>query len=79
VSDLDGEAPRLFVARSEASEHPLKGTRVGIVGITFAEDVPDLRDSRLPDILAELRALKSAFVADLLADPDNAKRESSTG
>jgi UDP-N-acetyl-D-galactosamine dehydrogenase len=38
-----------------AAERPVKGARIGILGITFKEDVPDLRNSRVPDIVAELR------------------------
>ena len=50
--------------------------RIGIVGITFKEDVPDLRNSRVPDIVAELREFGiTALVADPLADPAEAKHE----
>jgi UDP-N-acetyl-D-galactosamine dehydrogenase len=59
-----------------AAERPVKGARIGIVGITFKEDVPDLRNSRVPDIVAELREFGiTASVADPLADPSEAKRE----
>ena len=59
-----------------AAERPVKGAKIGIVGITFKEDVPDLRNSRVPDIVAELREFGiTASVADPLADPDEAKRE----
>jgi UDP-N-acetyl-D-galactosamine dehydrogenase len=59
-----------------AAERPVKGARIGILGITFKEDVPDLRNSRVPDIVAELREFGiAAAVADPLADPDQAKRE----
>ena len=59
-----------------AAERPVKGARIGIVGITFKEDVPDLRNSRVPDIVAELREFGiTASVADPLADPDEAKRQ----
>jgi UDP-N-acetyl-D-galactosamine dehydrogenase len=59
-----------------AAERPVKGARIGILGITFKEDVPDLRNSRVPDIIAELREFGiSASVADPLADPIQAKRE----
>jgi len=34
---------------------PVKGAKVGILGLTFKEDVPDIRNSRVPDIIAELR------------------------
>jgi UDP-N-acetyl-D-glucosamine/UDP-N-acetyl-D-galactosamine dehydrogenase len=59
-----------------AAERPVKSARVGIIGITFKEDVPDLRNSRVPDIVAELCEFGiSALVADPLADPVEAKRE----
>ena len=37
------------------AELPVKCARVGILGLTFKENVPDLRNSRVPDIVAELR------------------------
>jgi UDP-N-acetyl-D-glucosamine/UDP-N-acetyl-D-galactosamine dehydrogenase len=59
-----------------AAERPVKGARIGIVGITFKEDVPDLRNSRVPDIVAELREFGiAALVTDPLADPAEAKGE----
>jgi UDP-N-acetyl-D-galactosamine dehydrogenase len=59
-----------------AAERPVKGARIGIVGITFKEDVPDLRNSRVPDIVAELREFGiAAMVTDPLADPAEAERE----
>jgi UDP-N-acetyl-D-galactosamine dehydrogenase len=59
-----------------AAERPVKGARIGILGITFKENVPDLRNSRVPDIVAELREFGiAASVADPLADPTQAKRE----
>jgi UDP-N-acetyl-D-galactosamine dehydrogenase len=58
------------------AERPVKGARIGILGITFKENVPDLRNSRVPDIVAELREFGiAASVADPLADPAEAKRE----
>lgn len=59
-----------------AAERPVKGARIGIVGLTFKEDVPDLRNSRVPDILGELREFGiDALVADPLADAQEARRE----
>jgi UDP-N-acetyl-D-galactosamine dehydrogenase len=59
-----------------AAERPVKGARIGIVGITFKEDVPDLRNSRVPDIVGELREFGiSAMVADPLADPAEAQQQ----
>ena len=31
------------------------GARIGVLGLTFKENVPDLRNSRVPDVIAELR------------------------
>jgi UDP-N-acetyl-D-galactosamine dehydrogenase len=59
-----------------AAERPVKGAKIGILGITFKEDVPDLRNSRVPDIVTELGEFGiSALVADPLADPLEARRE----
>ncbi len=59
-----------------AAEHRVKSARIGILGLAFKEDVPDLRNSRVPDIVAELRAFGiEALVHDPLADPAEAKRE----
>ncbi|MFN3863660.1 MAG: nucleotide sugar dehydrogenase [Erythrobacter sp.] len=44
--------------------------RVGVLGLTFKQDVPDIRNSKVPDILAELREYGIApLVSDPLADP----------
>lgn len=52
------------------------GARVGVFGLTFKEDVPDLRNSRVPDIVAELREFGiDALVHDPLAEPEDALHE----
>jgi UDP-N-acetyl-D-galactosamine dehydrogenase len=33
----------------------VKGARVGVLGLTFKEDCNDLRNSKVPDIVTELR------------------------
>ena len=49
-------------------------TRVGVLGITFKEDVPDLRNTRVVDIIAELADYGiDVLVHDPLADADEAK------
>jgi UDP-N-acetyl-D-galactosamine dehydrogenase len=59
-----------------AAERPVKCAKIGIVGITFKENVPDLRNSRVPDIVVGLREFGIApLVTDPLADPAEAKRE----
>lgn len=58
------------------ADRPLKGARVGILGLTFKENVPDLRNSRVPDIVAELRAFGiDPVIHDPYADPDEAVHE----
>lgn len=55
INDRMGEhiAARLVKLLIEA-DRPIKGARVGIMGLTFKENVADLRNSRVPDILHEL-------------------------
>jgi UDP-N-acetyl-D-glucosamine/UDP-N-acetyl-D-galactosamine dehydrogenase len=58
------------------SDRPVRGARVGVLGLTFKENVPDLRNSRVPDILAELDEYGVvALVHDPMADPAAAKAE----
>jgi UDP-N-acetyl-D-galactosamine dehydrogenase len=59
-----------------AAERPVRGARVGILGLTFKEDVSDLRNSRVPDIVAELKTYGIApMVHDPLADKAQAQHE----
>jgi UDP-N-acetyl-D-galactosamine dehydrogenase len=45
-----------------------------VLGLTFKEDVPDLRNTRVVDIIAELADYGvDVLVHDPLADPDEAK------
>jgi UDP-N-acetyl-D-galactosamine dehydrogenase len=45
---------------------PVKGARVGVLGLTFKEDCNDLRNSKVPDILRELREFG---IEPLIHDP----------
>jgi UDP-N-acetyl-D-galactosamine dehydrogenase len=47
-------AERLVKLMINADVTPIKGARVGILGLTFKENVPDLRNSRVPDIIGGL-------------------------
>jgi len=59
-----------------AAEKPVKRARVGILGLTFKENVPDLRNSRVPDIVTELRSFGiEPIVHDPLADAEEARHE----
>ncbi|UTF49848.1 nucleotide sugar dehydrogenase [Desulfomicrobium sp. ZS1] len=54
----------------------IKGARVGLLGLTFKEDVPDLRNSRVEDIIHELSDYHvDVLVHDPLADAKEAKEE----
>ncbi len=55
---------------------PLRKAKVGILGLTFKENVPDLRNSKIPDIVAELAQYGiDAMVHDPLGDPREAHEE----
>ncbi len=54
----------------------LCGSRVGVLGITFKQNVPDIRNSKVPDILSELAEYGIApLVTDPLADAAEAMHE----
>jgi len=56
--------------------HPISGARVAVLGLTFKENCPDLRNSRVVDIIAELQEYCcDVLVHDPLADPDEAQAE----
>ncbi len=55
---------------------PVRGARVGVLGLTFKENVRDLRNSRVPDIISELKSFGMApLVHDPLADAGEARAE----
>jgi UDP-N-acetyl-D-galactosamine dehydrogenase len=59
-----------------AAEKPVKRARVGIFGLTFKENVPDLRNSRVIDVIRELRSYgMNVHVHDPVADPAEARHE----
>ena len=55
---------------------PVKRAKVNVLGVTFKENVPDLRNSRVIDVIRELRSYGAEiFVHDPVALPDDARRE----
>lgn len=55
---------------------PVRTARVGVLGLTFKENVPDLRNSRVPDVVGELRQFGiEPLVHDPVACPAEARRE----
>ncbi|MGB8316352.1 MAG: nucleotide sugar dehydrogenase [Aestuariivirga sp.] len=54
----------------------VRGARVGILGLTFKENVPDIRNSKVPDIVKELQEFGiTPIVHDPLASSDTAHEE----
>jgi UDP-N-acetyl-D-galactosamine dehydrogenase len=57
-------------------DKPLNAAKVAVLGLTFKEDVPDLRNSRVPDIVFELEQFGiSPLVHDALANAEEARHE----
>jgi UDP-N-acetyl-D-galactosamine dehydrogenase len=57
-----------------AAGKPVLGARIAILGITFKEDVPDLRNTKVVDIVRELKDYGTeVVVSDALADPEEAR------
>ena len=58
------------------ADRPVRGARIGLMGLTFKEDVSDLRNSRVPDIVKELSEFGlRPLVHDALASPHEALEE----
>jgi len=56
--------------------HPVLGSVVTVLGLTFKENCPDLRNSKVMDIIRELRDYGvEVQVCDPLADPGEAEHE----
>ena len=57
-------------------DRAIKGARIAVIGLTFKENVPDLRNSRVPDIIRELREYGiDPIVHDPMAAGEEARRE----
>jgi UDP-N-acetyl-D-galactosamine dehydrogenase len=55
---------------------PVKGARIGVLGLTFKEDCNDLRNSKVPDIVTELRQFGiDTIIHDPLANAPEAVHE----
>ena len=54
----------------------IRGSRIVVLGLTFKEDCSDLRNSKVADLVAELKSYGAeVIVHDPLADPDEARHE----
>jgi len=58
------------------ADKQIKGARVLIMGLTFKEDVPDTRNTKVVDIVRELREYGiEVFVSDYMADREEVYNE----
>ncbi|MEM6474712.1 MAG: nucleotide sugar dehydrogenase [Pseudomonadota bacterium] len=77
INDSMGQAVaqktiKLMLSRSIS----MKNARIGVLGLTFKQDVPDIRNSKVPNIVAELRDYGiEPLVGDPLASADEAEAE----
>jgi UDP-N-acetyl-D-galactosamine dehydrogenase len=66
-----GKTVKMMISSSQA----IKDTKVGVLGLTFKEDCPDLRNTRVIDIIQELESYGcKVLVHDPLADFEEAKQ-----
>ncbi len=76
INDAMGPYVAECVASEMAQQGRGAGARVLVLGLTFKENVPDLRNSRVIDIIRALKA--RGFVVDVhdsFADPEEARHE----
>ena len=58
------------------ADKPVKGSRVLVLGLTFKENVPDIRNTRVIDIIEELRSYGvEPLVHDPMANADETHHE----
>ncbi|MDD5066514.1 MAG: nucleotide sugar dehydrogenase [bacterium] len=56
--------------------YAVKDSRIAVLGLTFKENVPDIRNSRVLDIIGELKKYGvEVMVTDAYADPDEVRQE----
>jgi UDP-N-acetyl-D-galactosamine dehydrogenase len=75
----DGMGPHIARKTVQQMIHAgrnIKGARVNVLGLTFKENVPDIRNSKVIDIIRELNEFGvETFVHDPLVAPDDALHE----
>jgi UDP-N-acetyl-D-galactosamine dehydrogenase len=58
------------------SGFPVKAAKISVLGLTFKENCADLRNSRVIDVISELRSYGAdVHVHDPVANPDDAMHE----
>jgi len=77
INDFMGKyVAETAVKKMIAKDRRIKGARAGVLGFTFKENVPDLRNTRIVDIIRELEEYGAfVLVHDPLADPKEAEAE----
>lgn len=74
--DMGGYVANQIIKHLIHRGHSVKGSTVTILGLSFKENVPDLRNTRVIDIAKELMDYSvKVQVHDPLADPEEAKEE----
>ncbi len=69
-------AQRMIKLLIQQDLQPIKHAKIGVLGLTFKENVPDLRNSKVADIIAELRDFGiEPLVHDPFADRKEACHE----
>ena len=58
-----------------AADKPIRSARIGVLGMTFKEDCPDARNSKVNDIIVELEEYGiNPIVCDPVADKEDVKK-----
>ncbi|WP_269466432.1 Vi polysaccharide biosynthesis UDP-N-acetylglucosamine C-6 dehydrogenase TviB [Anaerohalosphaera lusitana] len=71
-SHVASEVVKLMIQKG----HRIKGSKVLVLGITFKENCPDIRNSRVIDVIEELKSYGCELtVHDPWADPEEVKEE----
>jgi UDP-N-acetyl-D-galactosamine dehydrogenase len=64
------------VKRMSLAGLPIKGTDIIVLGLTFKENCPDIRNSKVVDVVSELQSYGArVHVHDPVADAADARRE----
>ena len=77
VNDGMGQyVARSLVKQLIAADKPVKGAKVAVLGFTFKENCPDIRNTKVIDIINELKEFGiNPIIADDIADQEDARRE----
>lgn len=77
INDSMGKhVAEVCIKRLIAAKRPISGATVGVWGLTFKENVPDLRNTKVVDVIRELEEYGvRVIVHDPMADPEEAMHE----